>query len=110
MQDLLAPLEYGKDQTTKGFMQLETYRKAGILSEKQCDLLDKGDQEWAGPSGNGKTALAKWLGNYIQYNQRSYAPDNLGGIDFEEVDLEFEQLKEMEAENVCQDDDNGERS
>jgi helicase required for RNAi-mediated heterochromatin assembly 1 len=107
MLEVLAPFEYGKDQSTTGFMDLETYRKAKILTQKQCDILEKGDQEWTGPSGNGKTPLAIWLDKYIVHNSRSYTPDNLGGIDFEEADLEYEQIKELEAENAAVDDENG---
>jgi helicase required for RNAi-mediated heterochromatin assembly 1 len=105
MRDLLAPLEYGKDHTSTGFMSLDTYRKAGILTEKQCKTLERGDDEWAGAPSNIKSPIAQWLGNCLQHNKRSFKPDDLG-FDFEEVDLEFEQLKELEAENVCQDDDN----
>lgn len=110
MLDVLAPFEYGKDQSATGFMDLETYRKAKILSQKQCDILEKGDQEWTGSStGNGKAPLAIWLGKYIVHNSRTYTPDNLGGIDFEEADLEYEQIKELEAENVAADDEKGEQ-
>jgi helicase required for RNAi-mediated heterochromatin assembly 1 len=105
MRELLAPLEYGKDHTATGFMSLGTYYKAGILTKEQCEYLERGDEEWAGPAGSGKSPLAKWLGCCLQQNQRYFQPDNLG-IDFEEADLEFEQLKELEAENICQDDDN----
>jgi helicase required for RNAi-mediated heterochromatin assembly 1 len=111
MTELLAPLEYGKDQLTKGFMDLDYYRKSGILTQKQCNVLAKGDDEWATSSSTqNKLPLAQWLDGCLVHNSRTYAPDQLGGIEFEEADLEFEQLKEIEAENVCQDDENGESS
>ena len=109
MQELLSPLEYGRDQSVMGFLELGIYRKAGILTQKQCEILERGDQEWATSSAaiTNQTALGKWLGKELVHNQRLYQPDNLGGIEFEEADLEFEQLKELEGEHVSE--ENGKR-
>ena len=103
---LLAPLEYGKDQSNSGFLDLEIYRKANILTERQCRSLEDGDQDWATTAADStKTPLAQWLGKHLIHNQRVYHTNNLGGIEFEEADLEFEQLKELEGEHVT--DENG---
>lgn len=103
MKSLLAPLIYGKDVPNPGFLDIDLYRKEKVLTEKQCKRLEEGDTEWASSVGNDKPILEQWLGRSLLHHRRQYQPDNLG-LDFEEADLEFEQLKELEAENVCQDD------
>ncbi|KIW00589.1 uncharacterized protein PV09_07942 [Verruconis gallopava] len=104
IRDVIAPLEYGKDQIKTSFLSLGLYHNMGVLTKTQCDNIERGDKEWAAPSDYGLLPLEKWLGSCLQYNQRYFEPDNIGGFEFEEADLEFEQLQELEAENIAQDD------
>jgi helicase required for RNAi-mediated heterochromatin assembly 1 len=79
----------------------------GIITAAQCESLEKGGDSWSKPA-DGLTEvfpLKKWVGRQLLENKRTFQRDDDLGYDFEEIDLEFEQLKELEAENCAQDDD-----
>jgi helicase required for RNAi-mediated heterochromatin assembly 1 len=94
----LSALELGK-----GLQDHVLLRKMGIITETQCESLEK-DTNYCSNSTTEELPLKTWIGKQLVENKRSFQQDDLG-YDFEEIDLEFEQLKELEAENCAQDDD-----
>ena len=58
---------------------------------------------YTGDTGN-EGEMAIWLGDEKSEAKLRISPEQFG-IEFEEVDLEFEQIKEIEAENKILDDD-----
>lgn len=101
MLNLLAPLTNGDEPFSP-----ELFKEYGIITEAQQNSLNKGAAEWVRAdqvdqvSGN----MAMWLGRDLITANRRTLPEDFG-FDIEEVDLEFEQLKEMEAETKIDDDD-----
>jgi helicase required for RNAi-mediated heterochromatin assembly 1 len=95
----LAPLERGK-----GLVDHRLLQSFGILTPAQCESLEKGDPAWStGNNSDEAWPLKKWCGKQLMENKRVFHKDDFG-FDYEEIDLEFEQLKELEAENLAQDD------
>ncbi|MCJ1286113.1 hypothetical protein MMC26_005456 [Xylographa opegraphella] len=100
MTKLLDPLTEGKEPFTAEILQ-----SLGLISETQFKSLVEHAENWAGVSNDGVAGLmASWLESYlIPATRGSYTANN--NMEAEEVDLEFEQLKETEAENGSIDDD-----
>jgi helicase required for RNAi-mediated heterochromatin assembly 1 len=101
---ILSPLKYTK--TPMDFRMLE---KFGIITEKQADSLESGASEWVQDKlSNVKEARASpffiWLGDKLKHVPPKPEPEEFG-FDFEEADLAFEQLRELEAENSAKDDE-----
>ncbi|KAL8763723.1 MAG: hypothetical protein Q9184_000515 [Pyrenodesmia sp. 2 TL-2023] len=93
MQELLKPLSEGAP------FDEEVFNAYGILTEQQCKLLVKGAEHWVDltlPEGV-NAAISKWAGDELIQADRRTMPEDFG-FDYEEMDLEFEQLKELEAE------------
>lgn len=99
IKTLLAPLtDLGEPISS------ETFKKYGIITEAQFTSLQKGAADWVRIDGQGDGHIAMWLGNEsIKVDSRTQQ-DDIFGFEFEEVDLEFEQLKEMEAEAKLDDE------
>ncbi|KAL8853495.1 MAG: hypothetical protein Q9221_001654 [Calogaya cf. arnoldii] len=104
MKVLLKPLTEGKP------LDEEVLKAHKILTEVQCKSLLKGAEKWIDTSlpDSVTAAMHKWAGEeLIEANRRTQAEDY--GFDYEEIDLEYEQLKELEAEGkVSIDDDDSE--
>ncbi|MCJ1436993.1 hypothetical protein MMC27_006376 [Xylographa pallens] len=100
MTKLLDPLTGGKEPFTA-----EVLQSLGLISETQVKSLVEHAENWAGASSDGAVGLiASWLESYlITATKGSYTANN--NMEAEEVDLEFEQLKETEAEVGSIDDD-----
>ncbi|MCJ1290377.1 hypothetical protein MMC34_001913 [Xylographa carneopallida] len=100
MTKLLDPLTEGKEPFT-----VEVLQGLGLISEAQVKSLAEHAENWAGASSNEAVGLiASWLESYlIKAAKDSYTTNN--NMEAEEVDLEFEQLKEAEAEAGSIDDD-----
>lgn len=103
MQAILKPLTEGKP------LDEEVLKAHKILTEDQCKSLLKGAEKWVDTSlpDSVTAAMHKWAGEeLIEANRRTQAEDY--GFDYEEIDLEYEQLKELEAEGKVGsgDDDN----
>lgn len=103
MQALLKPLTEGKP------LDEEVLKAHKVLTEEQCKSLLKGAEKWVDTSlpDSMTAAVHKWAGEeLIEANRRTQAEDY--GFDYEEIDLEYEQLKELEAEGKVGsgDDDN----
>ena len=83
----------------------ERFLEQKLITEKQLETLREGATGWVTGFGNGSSdPIGTWLGDdlipFVKRNSRKQY-----GLDFEEVDQEFEQLKEIEAETGGGDDD-----
>ncbi|SLM34912.1 P-loop containing nucleoside triphosphate hydrolase [Lasallia pustulata] len=101
MKSILSPLvECGEPFPAALLLDLK------IISQAQHDSLEKGALEWVrvgqGEQVNG--AVAVWLGSNLIVAGRRTQPEDYG-VEVEEIDLEFEQLKELEAESKASDED-----
>lgn len=85
-----------------------TYFKGlGLLTEAQCTSLEDYAADWV-HSDERPSPLKAWLGKQlVRTNTRGKPTLDFGS--FEEVELDFEELKEQEAEAATQDDDEFER-
>lgn len=75
------------------------FLKLGLINQDQHDSLAEGAQEWIRLEQQDHVPgdVAAWLGDQLILVERKYQPEDFG-FEVEEVDLEFEQLKELEAE------------
>lgn len=93
---LLAPLTKGKE-----LLSSKSFKQYNVISYDQHDSLVKGAKEWirAGAEDDPLTDIFIWLGDErIEAKYRTMPEDF--GIEIEETDLEYEQLKEIEAEGT----------
>lgn len=90
----------------KGLLDHELLCKLGVLTQAQCNSLERGDSQWANHAdqADDDLPLRKWLGQQLLTINRTGQREDLG-FEYEEADLEFEQLQELEAEAVTPDDD-----
>lgn len=100
MMNLLEPLS-DSDQPFSS----ELLVKYGIITATQLVSLRNGAAEWVRVDEPGQIQgdIAMWLGKELIQAQAGTLPEDFG-FDFEEVDLEFEQLQEMEAEAKVDDE------
>ena len=101
MTILLAPITQGKEM-----LNSKLYEQYNVISYVQYDSLVKGAKEWvrAEPNDESVGDIAAWLGDErIEAKYRTMPEDF--GIEVEEADLEYEQLKEIEAESKLVDDE-----
>lgn len=101
MMVLLAPLTEGKESLSASVLH-----EYGIISDGQYDSLVKGSKEWvrAGAGDVVSGTMDTWLGDERVEAKKRTLPEDFG-IEFEEADLEFEQLKELEAEGKLADEE-----
>ncbi|RLL98124.1 hypothetical protein CFD26_105657 [Aspergillus turcosus] len=86
-------------------LSAKLFEKYGLLTAEQCDSLAKGAKGWIRPGTEEDTdPLIAWLGDQVVKFQVTYTKENFG-FDEDEVDLEYEQLKELEAEQGIEEDD-----
>ncbi|KAH7063112.1 putative DEAD box helicase [Macrophomina phaseolina] len=85
--------------------------KLGVLTKAQFDSLERGDTLWVDHRKQSQAAattredpIKEWIGKHYEPVEWGIPPDEFA-FDYEEVDLEFEQLKEVEAENMVKDDE-----
>lgn len=100
MRILLAPLS-----ETDQPLSSELLKKYNIISHAQFTSLEKGAAEWVRVDEPGQIQgdIAMWLGTELIRAETRTLPEDFG-FDFEETDLEFEQLQELEAEGKTDDD------
>ena len=100
LAQILEPLGDGN-----GPLPAELFFNLNLITEAQYDSLQDGARAWVSGDGDGCTGLiATWLGkDLVPVEKRRIAQDF--GLEFEEADEEFEQLKELEAEGACADGD-----
>ena len=79
--------------------------KYGVMTEDQYESLEKGAKGWIRP-GTDKTIdpLVAWIGDEWTEFKVQYSKENFGFSE-DEIDLEYEQLKELEAEQGVEEDD-----
>jgi len=94
LMTLLSPLRNESEP-----LPASLFLKLGLISQDQHDSLAKGAQEWVRLEQQDQVPgdVAAWLGDQLILVERKYQPEDFG-FEVEEVDLEFEQLKELEAE------------
>ncbi|KAL9011706.1 MAG: hypothetical protein Q9173_003471 [Seirophora scorigena] len=100
MQQLLRPFTEG------GPLSETVFKEYGILTDGQCQLLIKGAESWVDltlPEGI-TAAISKWAGEELVEANRRTLPEDFG-FDYEEMDLEYEQLRELEAEGKLASDE-----
>ncbi|KAL8694696.1 MAG: hypothetical protein Q9218_000707 [Villophora microphyllina] len=100
MHTLLKPLTEGVP------LSEEVFKEYGILDDHQCKSLIEGAAAWIDTSlpNAASAAISKWTsGELVQAKNRTMPEDFL--FEYEEVDLEYEQLKEIEAEGKVSGDD-----
>lgn len=95
--NLLSPLAPEQEM-----IELKDLQEHGILTEEQCDSLEKNADEWVSQDdvdGQKTNPLRKWLGNQIKPRKLKKLPDL---IDFEEGDddVNYEDIQEQEAETA----------
>ena len=99
MIKLLQPLVDLREPLTAEFLQ-----SYGLLNQAQVDSLVFHTENWAGVSSNGTLGLlGSWLEEYLVPAVKEKFVDNRA-LEVEEVDLAYEQLKEIEAESGLSDD------
>lgn len=99
-QDLLALLEMGK-----GPLDHRALTKIGLLTTEQAESLEiDSDSILDTPQDAPGELMQQWLGKALTECRRPACPDDFG-YDWEEEDLEIEQLQELEAEASAPDDD-----
>lgn len=80
----------------------------GILTPDQAKSLETGASKWVQSTltnpNEARSPFNVWLGKDLIPVAPRQLPEDFG-FEFEEADLEMEQLKEMEAENVAKDDE-----
>ncbi|KAL8997363.1 MAG: hypothetical protein Q9169_003345 [Polycauliona sp. 2 TL-2023] len=93
MTAILKPLTDGKP------LDEEVLKAHKILTADQCKSLLKGAETWIDTSlpESMPNAIHKWAGEELVQANRQTQPEDFG-FDYEETDLEYEQLKELEAE------------
>ena len=99
--ELLSPLTEDDQPLSSQFLC-----DMSVISEEQRANLANGAQEWVRSDGSDtvKGDVALWLGQDLIPANRKTLPEDFG-FEVEEQDLEFEQLKEIEAEAINEDED-----
>ncbi|KAF2727336.1 hypothetical protein EJ04DRAFT_595293 [Polyplosphaeria fusca] len=99
MRDLLLPLEASRPPIDHRVLVT-----LGLIDEEQAGSLEM-DQCVMGISANEPGVhMEQWLGRCLTPCSRPFEEEDFG-MEFEEEDFELEQLKELEAEAVAQDDE-----
>ncbi|KAI7534544.1 P-loop containing nucleoside triphosphate hydrolase protein, partial [Hortaea werneckii] len=101
---IMTPLKLAK--APLDFRMLESF---GLLTKGQADSLEKGASKWVQAElNNPNSALLSpfivWMGKNLSSVPVKQQPEEFG-FEYEEADLAFEQLKEIEAENQAKDDE-----
>lgn len=94
-------------QNTKRTLSGKLLHELGLISEIQLQSLEDGASEWIRPDeSEAVDCLEVWLGNQLAEFRVDYVQETFG-FEVDEEDLEYEQLKELEAEQgVGEEDEN----
>jgi helicase required for RNAi-mediated heterochromatin assembly 1 len=98
--DILAPF---KRENAKSPLSASLFFALGLITQAQHDSLIKGAEGWV-HSGDQTEPMAVWLDDEAVKFEVAYKTENFGFVE-EEIDLEYEQLKELEAEQGLEDED-----
>ncbi|KAF7193807.1 Helicase required for RNAi-mediated heterochromatin assembly 1 [Pseudocercospora fuligena] len=100
---MLSPLQPGPKP-----MDFRVLQEFKILTKKQADSLESGASRWVQDKktnpNQARSPFTIWLADKLRPVPVKQPAEEFG-FDFEEADLEFEQLKELEAENAAKDDE-----
>ena len=101
IKGLLAPLEMGKRA-----LDHKLLKQLGLLTKEQAESLEIDGDSILGPSANAEPGdlVEQWLGKAITDCRRPAGPDDFGW-EYEEDDLDIEQLQELESEAAARDDE-----
>ncbi|KAF2104557.1 hypothetical protein NA57DRAFT_63019 [Rhizodiscina lignyota] len=104
IEELLFPLALG----SQALIDADALLKLKVLTAEQHQSLVMGDQDWVDTNRPQQDTayVAAWLGPQLQIVPKNLQADEMYA--FEEADLEFEQLQEIEAEATAQDDEDNE--
>ncbi|KAF1985438.1 P-loop containing nucleoside triphosphate hydrolase protein [Aulographum hederae CBS 113979] len=97
MTSLLSPMTKGE------FFKLEALERLNLLTPEQAQSIAEGDKEWVTHDSKDVDPLLTW-GRAKLDTTPKYQKDDFG-FAFEEVEDDYEELIEAEAEAVAQDDD-----
>lgn len=97
MCELLKPLNTDEEND---FLNLKTLQDYNILSEAQCDSLEKNAEDWVSHDdveGQSTNPLKKWLGRQFKATKSRRGP---ALVDYEEDEdeMDYEDIREREAE------------
>lgn len=102
--EILTPLLADK----KSVIDHRLLEKVKLLTTRQADSLEAGASQWIQSTlsnpNEAHSPLTVWLGRNLEAVQRPGESQEFG-FDLEEADLEYEQLREIEAENFAKDDE-----
>jgi helicase required for RNAi-mediated heterochromatin assembly 1 len=99
-KDLLAPLEMGRCPLDHQYLE-----RLGLLTKDQAKSLEMDNDSILDIAQDAPGELMQqWLGKALAECRRPICPDDFG-YEWEEEDLEIEQLEELEAEAFAPDDD-----
>ncbi|EER27806.1 hypothetical protein CPC735_031420 [Coccidioides posadasii C735 delta SOWgp] len=84
-------------------LQAALFLKLELITQSQHDSLLRGAEGWI-HSGDEIDPVSAWLGEQMIKYDPTYKMENFGFVE-DEIDLEYEQLKELEAEQGLDDDD-----
>ncbi|EGD92834.1 DEAD box helicase [Trichophyton tonsurans CBS 112818] len=98
--ELLSPF---RAENSHSPLQPSLFLNLGIISIAQHDSLIKGAAGWI-RAGDQTDPMSVWLGDALTKFELVYRQENFGFSE-EEIDMEYEQLKELEAEHGLDDDD-----
>ena len=107
---ILAPLQSNKDNPLP--LDYRMLENVELLTERQADTLEAGASRWVQAKQDGEACrdaraspFFVWLGRDDLVSVPLRQQSEHFGFDFEEEELGYEQLKELEAENTAKDDD-----
>ncbi|KAK2877317.1 hypothetical protein FQN49_001244 [Arthroderma sp. PD_2] len=98
--ELISPFRIENSQAP---LQPSLFLNLGVISIAQHDSLINGAAGWV-RAGDQADPMSVWLGDSLVKFEVLYKPETFGFAE-EEIDLEYEQLKELEAEHGIDDDD-----
>ena len=102
---LLSPLRPGRPLQPLDFRALQNF---GLISQQQADSLENGASKWVQDQlsnpNEARSPFSVWLGKALITVPPKQMPEDFG-FDYEEADLEFEHIKESEAESMSKDDE-----
>lgn len=94
LKDLLSAFSIDK---SKSVLSAKLFQKLGLISDKQYNNLVHGMKEWVSSGNTDDDPLPAWLNDQKKKFEVVYKESSFG-FEEDEVDLEYEQLKELEAE------------
>ncbi|KAI5295111.1 hypothetical protein KEM55_006329, partial [Ascosphaera atra] len=90
-------------ECSKSILPAKFFQKLGLLTEKQYEKLVEGTKGWVNSEEIDEDPLSFWLDDQKEEFKLNYKDENFGFKE-DEIDLEYEQLKELEAEQGIDED------